>query len=612
MKTRRYMKRIWLAAVMAVAMMVPMASQAQMRALFGYSTFYLPEQNAPYMETYLQFDAWTMQFVQQETGVYRATVEVTIVARRGEEVDYVKKYDLTSPTVASLDELDFSFIDVQRFSLQNGVYELEVTLRDKGSDAASATVVEKVMVNYDREHPVLSSVQPMAEVKPTHGEGNILSRNGYDMEPYVSDYYPEQVDELNYYYEVYNIDKEIGRKPFLAMAYVERQETGARFEEMQTVSRKNSAAKVPVYGSIDISNLPSGNYNLVVELRNRDNETMLYKRVPFYRSNPGVKGKELSDFAATFAGKYTDEDMLNTYIDALWVISSEMERGAAKEIIRHVGLEEKQAYLYRFWVERDPMAPEAAWLKYKQRIDYAQNQFSYPRIPDKPIYPNKLSYDNTNTDTITISVDSIAVLYKGEVLNVCIVNTEREWDKIGTIKVVDISEETGQAVCEVKKGAGDIVKAIKIAAIIRLVSNTKFTPGIHTDFGRVYLQYGPPDFIRDEKNYVSANRIGSHNEQPFETMQMGEGQNVTDPVAGTSQGHVHYLPYQMWRYNKLDTDDPNRVFLFWDEHRSGYYRLLNSNARGEVQEIDWERRLCRQQLPEGVLGEVGEQFNRGY
>ena len=517
MKTRRYMKRIWLAAVMAVVMMVPMASQAQMRALFGYSTFYLPEQNAPYMETYLQFDAWTMQFVQQETGVYRATVEVTIVARRGEEVGYVKKYDLTSPTVASLDELDFSFIDVQRFSLQNGVYELEVTLRDKGSDAASATVVEKVMVNYDREHPVLSSVQPMAEVKPTHGEGNILSRNGYDMEPYVSDYYPEQVDELNYYYEVYNIDKEIGRKPFLAMAYVERQETGARFEEMQTVSRKNSAAKVPVYGSIDISNLPSGNYNLVVELRNRDNETMLYKRVPFYRSNPGVKGKELSDFAATFAGKYTDEEQLNIYIDGLYPIASEAEKRVAEELIKRPGLEEKQAFLYRFWTVRDALAPEAEWLKYKQRIDYVQEHFSYPR-----------------------------------------------------------------------------------------------TPGIHTDFGRVYLQYGPPDFIRDEKNYVSANRIGSHNEQPFETMQMGEGQNVTDPVAGTSQGHVHYLPYQMWRYNKLDTDDPNRVFLFWDEHRSGYYRLLNSNARGEVQEIDWERRLCRQQLPEGVLGEVGEQFNRGY
>ena len=32
-------------------------AQAQMQALFGYSTFYLPQDDRPYMETYLQVDA---------------------------------------------------------------------------------------------------------------------------------------------------------------------------------------------------------------------------------------------------------------------------------------------------------------------------------------------------------------------------------------------------------------------------------------------------------------------------------------------------------------------------------------------------------------------------
>ena len=319
---------------------------------------------------------------------------------------------------------------------------------------------------------------------------------------------------------MYNIGEEVGAKPFLAMAYIEQQETGQRFENMQQVSRKNSATMVPVYGSIDIKDLPSGNYNLVVELRNRDNQTMLYKKVAFYRSNPGVKGQGLSDFATTFAGKYTDEEQLNTYLDALWVVASDMERSVVRDIIRRPGLEEKQAFLYRFWSVRNPMAPEAEWLKYKERVDYVQAHFSYPR-----------------------------------------------------------------------------------------------TPGIHTDFGRVYLQYGPPDFIRDEKNYVSANRLGEGNTHATDVGEAVQGNHPYVPnemYSGNSQGHVYYLPYQLWRYNKLETDDPNRVFLFWDEHRSGYYTLLNSNARGEVQDPGWERRLSRQQLGEQVLGEVGEQFNRGY
>ena len=587
-----------------------------MQALFGYSTFYLPSEDRPYMETYLQFDAWTMQFVQQSSGVYKATVEVTLVVRQGDSVCVLKKYDLNSPTVASLDELDFSFIDVQRFSLGNGVYSLELTLRDKGSEAPAAVVNEKVVINYDREHPVISSLQPMSEVTPTVKQ-NMLSRGGYDMEPYISDYYPQQVEELKFYYEVYNIDKEIGHKPFVAMAYIEQYETGTRFEEMQHVARKNSAAVVPVFGSIDISNLPSGNYNLVVELRNRENQTMLYRKLTFYRSNPGVKGQGISDFATTFAGKYTDEDQLNTYIDALWAVASEMERNVAKDIIRHVGLEEKQAFLYRFWATRNPMAPEAEWLKYKERVDYVQSHFSYPRLADKPLYPQVLSCEKEASDwNITLSVDPIDALVKGENYNVYVLNDTKEWEKIGNIKVMSVLADAGRAVCEVKRGDDAIVKAVKSSTGLRLVSNTNYTPGIHTDRGRVYLQYGPPDFIRDEKNYVSANCLGeggAHTSDIANNAVQASQPYVPDGMyQGNSQGHIYYLPYQLWRYNKLATDDQNRVFLFWDEHRSGYYTLLNSNARGEVQDPMWERRLSRQQLGENVLGEVGEQFNRGY
>ena len=509
------MKRI-LTAMVLFACLTPL--RAQMQAVFGYSTFYDANGDRPYMETYLQFDAWTLQFQQLSAGVYGATVEETLVARQGDSECFANKYDLQSPTVMTLDELDFNFLDVQRFQLRNGIYDLDLTIRDKGSDAAPAQVHEKVAILYDGSHAALSSVQLMSEATPTVKE-NILSRNGYDMEPYVNDFFPEQIDQINYYYEVYNIDRELGGKPFMALAYVEERQTARRYDTQQTVARKNSARTVPIYGSLDISKLPSGSYNLVVELRNRDNETLLISRVPFYRSKPGVKGIELDDYVTTFAGRITDEKLMNIYLDALYPLASEEEKSMAEEIIRYSTLAEKQAFLYRFWARRDALNPEGEWLKYKERIDYVQEHFSYPR-----------------------------------------------------------------------------------------------TPGIHTDRGRVYLQYGPPDFIRDEKNYVSANRLGSNNEQPFNTMQLSNNNpvNRNDGYTGNSQGHVYYLPYQLWRYNKLATDDPNRVFLFWDEHRSGYYTLLNSNARGEVQDPGWERRLCRQQLNEDVVGEVGEQFNRGY
>ncbi len=513
--------------------------QAQMQAVFGYSTFYLPDQQQPYVETYLQFDAWTMRFDSVAPASYRATAEVTIALVQQDSVCYFKKYDLASPTVSGLDKLDFSFLDVQRFSARNGVYDLTVSLRDKGSDRPAATVSEKLVINYT-SRPSMSSLQLMAGINPTVKE-NMLSRGGYDMEPYVSDFVPERVKQMNYYYELYNFDEYFYHgteappsaldthsrargysqpaSEVQTIAFIEKMETGQRAVECKsTTVRRNVASTVPVFGTIDISELPSGNYNLVCEVRDLYDQLLLYKRVPFYRSNPGVKDGQVSDFAATFAGRYSEEE-LNLYLDALYPIASEPEKTVASGLVRKPGMEEKQAFLYRFWQVRNPMDPEGEWLRYKERIDYVQAHFSYPR-----------------------------------------------------------------------------------------------TRGIQTDRGRVYLQYGPPDFIRDEKNYVSANRIGSNNEQPPTLMQLGnthEG-STRGEYRGTSQGHVFYLPYQLWRYNKLETDDPNRVFLFWDEHRSGYYTLLNSNARGEVQDPGWERRLCRQQLNEGVVGEVGEQFNRGY
>ena len=237
-------------------------------------------------------------------------------------------------------------------------------------------------------------------------------------------------------------------------------------------------------------------------------------------------------------------------------------------------------------------------------------------MPDKPISPEINSYD-AYEDVVVFTFHSTGEVSKGEVLNAYRVNDEKVWEKIGKVKVVNFSEETGEVKCEVRRGDGDVLQALKTSTSIRLVSSSKYTPGIHSDRGRVYLQYGPPDFVRDEKNYVSANRIGEGNihatEISNDAVQAGIQPYVPNEMyQGNSQGHIYYLPYQLWRYNKLDTDDPNRVFLFWDEHRSGYYTLLNSNARGEVQDPTWERRLSRQQLGENVLGEVGEQVRRGY
>lgn len=496
------------------------AQEKKLSAIFDYAVFNRPESNQPYVETHLNIDAWSLQFVADESGQYRATVEVTLVVRSADTIAYLKKYDLHSPYTSSAEATNFTFFDLQRFALGMGLYDLELTLRDKNQGGRSFTLTDKLVIYYPKGKPALSDVLFVKSASRTT-QTNILSRNGHDIVPYTDTFFPSDITRLSVYFEIYNLADEIFGKEYLVYLYVEQKETGRRIPNIERIIHKKEAKAVePILTDINIEDLASGNYNLIIDIRNKKNETLLKREIPFMRSNPTLVNDSETEaaVATSFAGLITDEQLLNYYLDALYPIASDQERAVTKDLIQHPGsVNAKQTFLYNFWVARSPIDPAGKWKEYLGWLTYVDEHFSYPR-----------------------------------------------------------------------------------------------TPGYRTDRGRVYLQYGPPDFIRDEKNFVSALRIGSGTSSQAKMDASQTAGIVTSYAGSSSQGHIYYLPYQLWRYNRLETDEPNRVFLFWDEFRSGFYKLLNSNARGEVRDPKWEQRLSQQQLNEDVVGEVGEQFARGY
>lgn len=522
-------------ALLIVALMLVssvFADKKQLSALFSYSTFYLPGSNQPYVETYLDFDARSLVFekVGEEAYVnaqtqhmdnknqYRATVEVTLVVRKAAEVAYVKKYELKSPVTTSDTATAFTFLDMQRFSLPNGIYDLELSLHDKASAEKPAVYRDKLVVFYEANKPSMSNIQLMSDLTPTTTE-NMLSRNGYDMVPFINNFVDQKTTMLKAYYEIYNLDREVGDKPYIVRTCIEQQENGRILRGFENYrNRPKAQATDAIIDYIDIAKLPSGNYSLVVEVMNLANEVLMKKSLDFQRSNPKVMDDAMAEdnVATSFAALITDEEQLDYYLDALYPIASSYEVEAARNLTKTKNnVVEKQTFFYRFWMRRNALDPESDWLNYRRMLTYVDEHFSYPR-----------------------------------------------------------------------------------------------TPGYMTDRGRVYLQYGPPDFIRDEKNFVGALHIGQNPmDNPSRAMQ-----NVTSSATdgADSRGTVHYLPYQLWRYNLIAGEKPNSVFLFWDEMRSGYYRLLNSSVRSEVHTPFWERVLSQNQLDEDVIGEVGEQFDRGY
>jgi len=131
---------------------------------------------------------------------------------------------------------------------------------------------------------------------------------------------------------------------------------------------------------MDISKLPSGNYNLVVELVNKQNEILLSSRNFLQRSNPSAFFSP-ADLAAvdvnnTFVTSMTNKDSLALYLDELYPISTQVEEQYARNAVKSADLLKMQQYFYNFWQGRNPSAPEQEWLTYKLVLQSVNDKYS--------------------------------------------------------------------------------------------------------------------------------------------------------------------------------------------------------------------------------------------
>ncbi|MBQ9254157.1 MAG: GWxTD domain-containing protein [Bacteroidales bacterium] len=143
-------------------------------------------------------------------------------------------------------------------------------------------------------------------------------------------------------------------------------------------------------------------------------------------------------------------------------------------------------------------------------------------------------------------------------------------------------------------------------SLVDYVNNRYKTPikeGYETDMGRVYLVYGAPSDVIDEKFAASS---GFQKRTTID-------KNLNPYSPDIDANGVHYYPYQIWIYNTTPFGEANRKFVFYARQNNLIeYTLLHSNAKGEIQDPAWERTLSRNSLEEGVEGKAGKQFRVGH
>jgi len=336
-------------------------------------------------------------FKQNKNSKLQASVAITYVFKQNGEVVDFRKYNLLSPEILDSTEVKPNFIDIQRISLPNGAYNLEVQISDNNLevpeviDISDGKQVEAAKVGSFKMNDVFTiqfeqgkvALSDIAFVESYTGtvETNVLSKSGYDMVPYVSNYFPPNINDLIFYCEVYNLLDAIGgENKVLLKYYLESLETKEPIDKYNRFQRMQPKDVNVLFAKFDISDLPSGNYNLVVEIRNRENGLVIDKRYQFQRNNPDVQFSyddlDAVDINSTFIGLVTDFEVMKDYLKCIQPITENRERIFIENLLDSENMTLMKQFFYNFWCERNTLYPEKEWNGYKLVVDMVNREFS--------------------------------------------------------------------------------------------------------------------------------------------------------------------------------------------------------------------------------------------
>lgn len=352
----------------------------ELRAYYYYVPFYNSETGC-YIENYLTVVGETAVYRKNASGKYQASIEITMLFKKEGKILHFTKYVLNSPE--SEDSLTkHNFIDLQRIPLDEGIYNFEMKITDLNADRQEThTFYDIINIVHNKDKISLSGVEFIEKYSETLNE-NKLSKNGYDLTPYVADYYPQSINNFTFYFEIYNSKAVLGeRDTFLMKYYIESMSLKTLLQYYVKTKKLVTADIIPVLGEFNIGELISGNYNFVIELINKDNLVIGQKKVFFQRSNPkteiDLKKYQELNISHTFAEYINSKDTLTGYIKSLYPISTGVEYEHAINAVKSGNITNMQKYFYGFWKIRNPLQPEEEWKKYLAQVNYVNKLYGY-------------------------------------------------------------------------------------------------------------------------------------------------------------------------------------------------------------------------------------------
>lgn len=370
------MKRLLL--LLIFSLITTLISAQSLRVYLDHSSF-ATFQLEPYIEMNFIVDGQSVIYKPVD-NLYEAEVEIKVEIIQEEKIIEKVHFILTNSITDTLSELKNDFADIVNVKVPSGYCELYFTLKDLNSHMEAVTYIDNVEISFPDSIVSSSTVRLLQSLSVATDE-DFYVKYGYAVPPLLYNYLPESINFMPYYMEVYNTDKILGEENlFIVKSRIEGvTNTWLKFPNLNSEREYKTSPLAIVTHQFNVTSLPSGNYNVIIQVTDTAGNELTSSTIFFQRSNPKIE-LDFSDYqnvdvGVSFVSRLTDIKELQENVACLYPIATPTEQDFFDRRMKVVPLDQLQRFFYNFWIKRNPNDPEGAWFEYKKKVDYVQRVY---------------------------------------------------------------------------------------------------------------------------------------------------------------------------------------------------------------------------------------------
>jgi GWxTD domain-containing protein len=328
----------------------------------------------PFVEIHLEFESSFMTARQDSNG-WRTNTEIQVIIESGDNIVAFSKSEVygASDSTELLAQYGTQF-HLERIQVASGSYRLHVSVRDLNDEQGEPTEIQQDLVVPSTGPPQWSDVFLVGAYAPSDETSlTSLSRSGFDMLPLVGAQFSADMQQLQFYGELYHVD-EVVDSLFLISSWMESNE-GVVQSNTRRYYRKMAAPVVPVFTSIPMEGVNwTQGQNLIIQAATRDNQVIAEKRLSVQLMRDEI-AMSPSGSLPSYIRAFTDSLALLQHVKDHHPLGDNSEQQTIDHFIEAATVPQMQAFLTDFWQNHAPSDPEFGWRTYVTAVAYSDSLY---------------------------------------------------------------------------------------------------------------------------------------------------------------------------------------------------------------------------------------------